>query len=540
MWLWCRRMGKVRYQQRCRFQLQNTMITWFLGQIAALLCLLYFFICSLDFLATSFRLLGGRATGEVFRDSALLSNPVVGLMIGVLATVLVQSSSTSTSIIVSMVAAGFMDVHAAIPTIMGANVGTSVTNTIVSMSHIAERENFGRAFAGATVHDMFNWLCVLFLLPLEIVTGYLEYSTGYIVEQFPLQTDKSKQLNLLTALTRPLTDLVVQLNKTVLTEWTLRNPDFENATLLRRDCHGGHECAYAFRGVADSLGDTGVGAILVVVALLLLCTCLVAIVKVLNSMLKGKEYSSQIANVVQKTLNSDLPYVPWLTGYLAILVGCLFTILLQSSSVFTSALTPLVGLGIISVDRVYPLTLGSNIGTTTTALLASLAADGLRLRPSIQIALCHLLFNLTGILIFYPVPCMRWPLPLAAFLGETTAKYRWFAAAYLLAAFFLIPMAVFLLSLAGIVALYVVGVPLVVLILLIVFINLIQNHKPDWLPKKFQTWDWLPLCLRSLEPLDKVLSHLACCRKKKKSNKTFGQVNAAFQADVTCKDVAVM
>ena len=49
--------------------------------------------------------------------------------------------------------------------------------------------------------------------------------------------------------------------------------------------------------------------------------------------------------------------------------------LVQSSSIFTSALTPLVGVGILHLDRMYPLTLGANIGTTFTAILASLAAD---------------------------------------------------------------------------------------------------------------------------------------------------------------------
>jgi sodium-dependent phosphate cotransporter len=75
-----------------------------------------------------------------------------------------------------------------------------------------------------------------------------------------------------------------------------------------------------------------------------------------------------LAAVVKKTLNADIPYVPWLTGYIAILIGAFMTFLVQSSSVFTSALTPLVGLGVISLKRVYPLTLGSNVGTTTTAL----------------------------------------------------------------------------------------------------------------------------------------------------------------------------
>lgn len=57
----------------------------------------------------------------------------------------------------------------AIPIIMGANIGTSVTNTIVSFTQIGNKNEFRRAFAGATVHDMFNWLTVIVLFIVEIV-----------------------------------------------------------------------------------------------------------------------------------------------------------------------------------------------------------------------------------------------------------------------------------------------------------------------------------------------------------------------------------
>ncbi|CAG0901298.1 unnamed protein product [Darwinula stevensoni] len=149
-------------------------------RVVVILISLYFFICSLDLLAVSFRLLGGKAAdkqmvihhdeGEIFSDAELLQNPVVGLVIGILATVLVQSSSTSTSIIVSLVTAGIIRVRQAIPMVMGANIGTSITNTIVSMSQIGNRDDFRRAFSGATIHDMFNWLSVVVLLPVEITT----------------------------------------------------------------------------------------------------------------------------------------------------------------------------------------------------------------------------------------------------------------------------------------------------------------------------------------------------------------------------------
>lgn len=62
----------------------------------------------------------------------------------------------------------------AIPIVMGANIGTSVTNTIVALGQIKDKNDFRRAFAGATVHDMFNWMSVIVLLPLEVVSGLLK------------------------------------------------------------------------------------------------------------------------------------------------------------------------------------------------------------------------------------------------------------------------------------------------------------------------------------------------------------------------------
>ena len=173
-------------------------------RIFLLLTCLYFFICSLSFLSDSFRILGGRNIGALFSNSDLLQNPVVGLMIGVLVTVLVQSSSTSSSIIVGLVSAG-APVKTAIPMIMGANIGTSVTNGIVALTQAGDREQFRRAFACGIVHDMFNWLTALTLLTLEVMTGYLETVTSWMVANMDTNTEVKKSPDFLKVLTKPLT-----------------------------------------------------------------------------------------------------------------------------------------------------------------------------------------------------------------------------------------------------------------------------------------------------------------------------------------------
>ena len=153
-------------------------------------------------------------------------------MIGILVTVAVQSSSTSTSIIVALVSAG-APVKNAIPMIFGSNVGTSVTNTIVSMTQAGDREAFRRAFAAATVHDMFNWLSVIVLTVIELATGFLEKTTQVMVDSMDFDEANNGTMktngsssgggpDLLKPLTKPLTNLVVQVDKKVLLGWSFQ------------------------------------------------------------------------------------------------------------------------------------------------------------------------------------------------------------------------------------------------------------------------------------------------------------------------------
>uniref|UniRef100_A0A3B5AA09 Sodium-dependent phosphate transport protein 2B-like n=1 Tax=Stegastes partitus TaxID=144197 RepID=A0A3B5AA09_9TELE len=516
------------------------------GKIVLLLGFLYMFICSLDILSSAFQLVGGKTAGDIFQDNTVLSNPLAGLVIGVLVTLLVQSSSTSSSIVVSMVSSGLLTVQVAVPIIMGTNIGTSVTNTLVATTQAGDRSTFRRAFAGATVHDFFNWLSVLVLLPLEVATGYLYEVTKLIIDSFKIQSGEAPEL--LNVITDPLTESIIQLDESVISGIATGDPEARNKSLIKTWCrtftnttlmnvtvpgpenctsptvcwHDGNntftlknismtynvqKCTHLFVDV--NLSDLAVGLILLAISLLVLCSCLVLIVKLLNSMLKG-----QVATVIKKILNTDFPFpFGWVTGYIAILVGAAMTFIVQSSSVFTSAITPLVGIGVISIERAYPLSLGSNIGTTTTAILAAMASPGDTLANALQIALVHFLFNITGIMLWYPIPFTRIPIRLAKGLGSITAKYRWFAAVYIICCFFILPLFVFSLSLAGWQVLVGVGVPVVVLLIAIMVINTLQERKPSCLPAALRSWDFLPLWAHSLAPWDKVVGVITakCC-----------------------------
>lgn len=398
---------------------------------------LYFFLFSLDLMGASFKVLGGCTAGALFDG---ISNPIAGLMVGILATVLVQSSSTSTSIVVSLVGAGGMSVRNAIPVIMGANIGTSVTNTIVSMGQIGNPNQFERAFAGATVHDMFNFLTVLVLLPLESIFHMIEALTN------PMTPSEVQDGDAWTGPIKewvgPLVKQVIVVNKDVTKAVANGETTCEAVYAVSPvkgliKCDSTYGCPAFYSENASIDADLASGGVCLAISLVLLCLCLYGLVKTLNSIVMS---SSAVALRKATDINP----------YLAIIVGAGITLLVQSSSITTSVLTPLVGLDILRLEQMFPLTLGANLGTTCTALLASLVST----KPAaVQIALCHLWFNVIGILIWFPIPWMRqWPIRAAKAMGRITRRYRAFPAVYILVAFVIIPG-----ILLGVSSLYVMG-----------------------------------------------------------------------------------
>merc|ERR1712012_1037001 len=328
---------------------------------------------------------------------------------------------------------------------------------------------------------------------------------GENIGEAKASTENVKSPDFLKALTRPVTDNLIKLDKKVLKGWAQNDPEFHNAsTILKTGCGDhGEPCKYLFAFIGPegyNIGETYIGVILLGISLVMLCGCLIGMVKVLNSLL-----GSKVKNVIENVINADIPVrgLGWLTGYLAMVLGAILTILVQSSSVFTSTLTPLAGAGLISLERAYPLTLGSNLGTTTASILASFAAGGDNMKSALQIALVHLLFNLTGILLFYPVPAMRWPISVARVLGNVTTQYRWFAVLYLAGLFFIFPLTLFGLSMTAPVLLYILVTLIILSIIFAVVVNNLQNNNPGYLPHTLQTWD------------DAIMLVAGCCCRRK-------------------------
>ncbi len=391
----------------------------------SLLSLLYAFLFFLELMGTSFKVIGGCNTGELFTT---LDNPVVGIMTGVVSTVLLQSSSSSTSIIVSLVGSNAMTVRTAIPVVMGANIGTSVTNTLVSFGQIVDGEQFQRAFSGATVHDMFNYLSVLVLLPVEMLLHPLEHISD-ILKPNDID-DGEKWEGPVKQLVSPFVKQILNVNKDVI-------KDIAKNTISCDELYNNTEYDYGLIQCDDELGcplfyhenaslqnDLNFGGICLCISIFGMSSCLYLLVRLLKA----------------TVLNTSTQFIKWSTNinpYAAILVGAGATVLVQSSSITTSVLTPLVGLDIIKLEQMYPLTLGANLGTTVTSLMASMVSDN---PDAVQIALCHLLFNVFGLIIWFPIPFMRRiPLSMARTLGRYTRSMKWFPVVYLVTAFGIIP-----------------------------------------------------------------------------------------------------
>lgn len=354
---------------------------------------LYLFLVGIKALEKGISSLGSDFVDQVFSSVA---NPIAGLAAGILATVLVQSSSVTTATIVGLVGAGVLPVDTAVPMVMGANIGTTVTNTLASLGHVRQSAYFQRAFAAATVHDYFNLLSVAILLPLEVAFG------------------------LISRIANSLADLV----EDILPEVGSGSSPIKSAI------------SAPVSWMADTIESLGwsaaEGAILLVVGMGLIFLALWMITRQMKAVMSGR-----IENAINGVLSKG-------AGTGAFVVGLLMTVAVQSSSITTSILVPLVAAGVLTLRNAFPVTLGANLGTTVTALLASIAADS---SDALVIALAHVTFNILGILIFYPWPRLRRiPIMLAERTGEAAVKRKSIVAVYVIGLFIVAPVAILLIT----------------------------------------------------------------------------------------------
>jgi len=348
--------------------------------------LIYLLVTAVGMIGSGFK---GATKGHAAELFSFATNPFMGLIVGVMATAMIQSSSTVTSIIVGMVAGG-LPVEMAVPMIMGANIGTTITNTIVSLGHVHRKKEFRRAFAAATVHDFFNLMAVAIFLPIEILFHPLQKIAGYFSEHLVGGDNLSvKGLNFIKPITKP-----------VIAE---------------------------FKNLAEMITQQGSHVLLIVFGITIIFLSIIFIGKLLKKLMVGR---------AKKIMHASIGRGP----VAGITSGAIVTILVQSSSTTTSLMVPLAGTGVFKLKQIYPFTLGANIGTTITALLAATAISGPEAIFALQIAIVHLIYNTSAVAFIYGIKNLRKiPIRGALWFARLASEKKLYALFYLLGIFFVIP-----------------------------------------------------------------------------------------------------
>lgn len=339
------------------------------------LVFIYFFLFGIKLLEISLACYGSTLSNLLFE---LCGNPFVGLFVGILFTAIIQSSSATTSMAVGLVASGLINIRGAIPMILGANIGTTITNTLVSFTHITRKKEFKNAFVASIIHDIFNILNVILFFPIEMKFHFLERITYNLTGLF-IRSKGGTFKSPIKVIVEPL-------------------------------------CKY-FHSLFHNINF-----IPLILALIIIFVSLTFLVKTLR-----KETSGKIEILIDRFLFRNT--------FSAFILGLTLTATIQSSSIITSLIVPIAGAGILSVEKIFPYVLGANIGTTITALLASLVTGKFL---AVQIAIVHALFNVFGTIIFLPLRFI--PIFIAKKLGVFLSQRRALAFLYILFIFFLIPL----------------------------------------------------------------------------------------------------
>lgn len=351
--------------------------SWFLSA-AMFVMAIGLFLLAIELVGASVTMLGQETAQSILLAT---SNPFIGLFIGLLATALIQSSSTVTAMTVAFVASGYLSFSNAIPVVMGANVGTTLTSTLVSLGFITNRNEFRKAISAGTIHDFFNIIVVLIIFPLEYYYGALSYCATKLTSLF-------SNVNVTDAFNDN-----IDIGYSLVTDWLL--------------------------------GFLPQNVISLIIALILLFLSIKMLSKIIYTRLIGASKDR-----LKKYVFSN-PYKSF--GW-----GTLVTAGVQSSSITTSLIVPLVASGRVTLTNSFPFIMGANIGTTITALLAAFN----RSDAAISIAFVHVLFNLIGVLVFLPFPAVRRiPVTIAYRFGALTLDSRIIGFSYILLSFFLLPFA---------------------------------------------------------------------------------------------------
>lgn len=363
---------------------------WLRG-IYAGLCL-YLFLAALNVLGAGLGTFGGDSD-VLARAFAYGENPFIALMAGVLVTMVVQSSSFTSALIVTLVASGEMTLGTAVFAIMGANIGTAVTGVIVALANVRIKRNFRRSFTAALMHDLFNILTVLVVFPVEWLTGMfheggrgiLTRLAGWLAELIGLE-EVARPDSPIKVITAPIVD------------------------------------ACNWLGAALMPSPAAAGLFVAGLGMALMFTALVFMVQ-------------NLRGALLRHMDGLFRTYFFRTDARAYGVGVISTVLVQSSTITSSLMVPLAGAGVVRLRRVLPFMMGANLGTTVTSVLAATANP---IAAAMTVALFHVIFNLTGTAIWWPL--RYFPLRIASWYGRLAGRQIRYAFLFLIGVFLVVPL----------------------------------------------------------------------------------------------------
>ena len=347
-------------------------------KIGLLLLVTLAFLFALDLATESLKSIVGlnylrKSFNEVY-------SPFVGLFVGLLATAFVQSSSLITSLSVALVASGTLSVQNAVPIVMGANIGTTITCMLVSFGHVVRKKEFRKAVSGSMLHVAFNLIPAIFIFPLEYYWGFLS------------------KISL------------------VMASWFAGEQNGVNFK-------GFYFSEHITIPIIEALHIEKYAAVWLAIAVLSAFLCIRLFIIVFRKVL---------VNDFMKRVGSVFWAKPW-RGFVW---GTLITALIHSSTVVTSFLITLIGSNKLSIRQAFPLIMGANLGTTLTALTASLGKS----EEAMSIAFAHLLFNLISVALVMPFPWVQAKIILLCrHFGRLSMQHRLAGFLYVLIVFFLLP-----------------------------------------------------------------------------------------------------
>lgn len=315
---------------------------------------------------------------------AALAHPGLALSVGALGTLVLQSSSVTTAVIVGLAAATALPVAHVVPLVLGANVGATVSSSLGELCAAVDSREYRRGFACASLHDLYNACAVAVLLPLELATGLISSAAEAVS----------------TALAGDTVSAV-----------------------------GGGWAGAGVEFVRDSLRR--VGADEMILAILMLVLGVVLVLQMVNGL------SGCMQRLLRPKTAAALDRAVAGDRGAALGFGLVAALAVQSGVVTTALLVPLVAAGVLPLASAYPVMVGANVGTTLTALLAALALFG---PQALAVAVVHVAFNLLAALLFHGIPPLRaLPLAGAGALGGLAGSHRGVVIVGLLVVFVVLP-----------------------------------------------------------------------------------------------------